>query len=204
MSVNWGVTSSSSEIFTVSVGDVLACLWVSKSLGKSEVNHIYVVLFLANSNEEVVWFDVSVQKVARVHKLDSLQLFNAYMSFNQIRVTKFYLPFDLQASRLSWGRTSSYSSWIDPQDLGQGGRWPLHCSHLPLQTSAHLGFQLKTYKSGLVHYLKSHLITIKLLPHLAISSLLSMCSQLVLLRHHLFQLDQRSTTSLYSAISLRQ
>ena len=43
---------------------MLASLWVSESLGQTEVDHIDVVLLLANTNKEVVWLDVSVEEMS--------------------------------------------------------------------------------------------------------------------------------------------
>ena len=46
---------------------------VSEPLSEAEIDYIDVVLLLADSNEEVIGLDVSVQEVARVDELDSLQ-----------------------------------------------------------------------------------------------------------------------------------
>lgn len=51
---------------------MLSSSWLSVPLGKTEVDHINVVLLLANSDEEVVRLDVSVQKVPAVNVLNSL------------------------------------------------------------------------------------------------------------------------------------
>lgn len=53
---------------------MLSRLGVSEPLGKTKVNHIDIVLLLANSNQEVVRLDVSVKEVATVDKLNSLEL----------------------------------------------------------------------------------------------------------------------------------
>ena len=53
---------------------MLACLRVSEALGETEVNDIDVVLLLANSDQEVVRLDVSVQEVAGVDELNALKL----------------------------------------------------------------------------------------------------------------------------------
>lgn len=53
---------------------MLSRLGVSEPLGKTKVNHIDIVLLLANSNQEVVRLDVSVEEVATVDKLNSLEL----------------------------------------------------------------------------------------------------------------------------------
>lgn len=74
MGVNRGVPSRTSEVLSIAVGDVLSCLGITETLGQTEVDDVHVVLFLANTNEEVVRLDVSVQEVTRVHELNSLQL----------------------------------------------------------------------------------------------------------------------------------
>jgi len=52
---------------------VLACLGVSEALCETEIDDVYVVLFFADTNQEVVGLDISVKEVTRVHKLDSLK-----------------------------------------------------------------------------------------------------------------------------------
>lgn len=53
---------------------MLSRLGVSESFGKTKVNHIDIVLLLANANQKVVRLDVSVKEVATVDKLNSLEL----------------------------------------------------------------------------------------------------------------------------------
>ena len=53
---------------------MLACLGVSEALCETEIDDVYVVLFFSNADQEVIGLDVSVKEVARVYKLDSLQL----------------------------------------------------------------------------------------------------------------------------------
>ena len=59
-------------------------LWVSESLGESKVNYVYIVLFFANSNEKVVWFDVSVQEMSGMHKFNALQLLHSVSYHREI------------------------------------------------------------------------------------------------------------------------
>ena len=89
---------------------MLTCLWISESLGETKINYIHVVLLLANSNQEVVWLDISVEEVARVHKLDSLQLLKVTKLLNRIHTTQSYLPSDLQALGQFSGKTCACSS----------------------------------------------------------------------------------------------
>ncbi len=74
MSIHWGIPGGSSQVLAVTVGYVLACLGVSEALCETEIDDVYVVLFFSDTNQEVVGLDISVQEVARVHKLDSLKL----------------------------------------------------------------------------------------------------------------------------------
>lgn len=74
MRVHTGVASCTRQILSVAVWNVLARLGLTESLGETKVNDINEVLLLADANEEVVWFDVSMQEVARVNELKSLQL----------------------------------------------------------------------------------------------------------------------------------
>jgi len=54
---------------------VFACLGVSEALRQPEIDHVDVMLLLADADEEVVRFDVSVQEMARVHEFNALQLY---------------------------------------------------------------------------------------------------------------------------------
>lgn len=53
---------------------MLSGLWVTEALGKTKVDHVDIMLLLADSDQEVVWFDVSVQEMAGVDKLNALEL----------------------------------------------------------------------------------------------------------------------------------
>ena len=53
---------------------MLTCLGVPEALSETEIDNVDVMLFFADANQEVVWLDISVKEVARVDKLDSLQL----------------------------------------------------------------------------------------------------------------------------------
>ena len=75
MGVYTGIPCCASQVLTISVGDVLSCLGVSETFGEAKVDYVHVVLLLANSNQKVVWLDVSVEEVARVYELNSLKLY---------------------------------------------------------------------------------------------------------------------------------
>jgi len=51
---------------------MLASLRVAESLCQAEINHIDVVLLFADTDKEIVRFDISVQEMPRMHELNSL------------------------------------------------------------------------------------------------------------------------------------
>jgi len=51
---------------------MLTSFWVSEPLGKAKVDHIYIVLLFTDTNQKVVWFDISMQEMTRMDKLNSL------------------------------------------------------------------------------------------------------------------------------------
>ena len=74
MGVNRCISGGACQVFAVSVWNVLASLRVTESLGQTEVDYVHVVLLFADADQEVVWLDVSMQKVSRVHEFNSLEL----------------------------------------------------------------------------------------------------------------------------------
>ena len=76
MGVHRCVSGSSSQVFTITVGDVLSGLRISEPLGKTKVDDVNVMLLFADSDEEVVWLNISVEEVSGMHELDSLELIN--------------------------------------------------------------------------------------------------------------------------------
>ena len=74
MGVDTCIASCSCQILTIAVRDVLTCLGVTEALGQTKVNDIYIVLLLADTDEEVVRLDVSMQEMTGVDELDALQL----------------------------------------------------------------------------------------------------------------------------------
>ena len=52
---------------------MLACLRIPKPLRQTKIDHVYVMLLFANTNKEVVGLNISMEKMTRMNKLDSLQ-----------------------------------------------------------------------------------------------------------------------------------
>ena len=71
MGVDGGVTSSTSEVLVLPVGDVKMGLGVTVFLGKTKVNDVDLIAALADAHEEVVGLDVAVDEVAGVDVLDT-------------------------------------------------------------------------------------------------------------------------------------
>jgi len=70
---------------------VLACLGVSEALCETEIDDVYVVLFFSNADQEVIGLDVSVKEVARVYKLDSLQLKIKFVKISNVIIEQIEL-----------------------------------------------------------------------------------------------------------------
>ena len=52
---------------------MLASLGVAEPLRQTEINNVYVVLLLADADEEVVRLDITMEEVPRMDKLNSLE-----------------------------------------------------------------------------------------------------------------------------------
>ena len=72
MGVQTCVSGSSRQTLSVFVGNVLASPRVSVSFGEPKVNDVHVVLPLAETHQEVVRLNISVQVKPRVYVLDAL------------------------------------------------------------------------------------------------------------------------------------
>lgn len=71
MGVDGGIAGCSSEVLTLSVGNVLS-ISLDVSLGQAEVDQKNFVRGLVKSHTEVIRFDVSVKEVPVVDVLDSV------------------------------------------------------------------------------------------------------------------------------------
>ena len=65
------VPCSSSKVFVFSVGDMLPCSVVPILLGQSEVDEEQLVTVTADSHEEVVGFNVSVDEVLIIDEFNA-------------------------------------------------------------------------------------------------------------------------------------
>ena len=74
VSVQRGVSGSSSQVLAFSEGDMLT-FGVLVALCETKVNDVYVVLgVLVAANQEVVWLDIAMDDPLLVHFLNSLNL----------------------------------------------------------------------------------------------------------------------------------
>ena len=71
VSVDRSVTSSTSQVLVLPVGDVEMGLWIPVLLGETEIDNVHLVTALADTHEEVVGLDVTVDEVPGVNILDS-------------------------------------------------------------------------------------------------------------------------------------
>ena len=74
VSVDGGVASSASQILVLSVGNVKVGLWVSVLLGETKVDDIDLVATFADSHQEIIRLDITVDEVAGMDVLDSRDL----------------------------------------------------------------------------------------------------------------------------------
>lgn len=71
MGVDGGVTSGTSQVLVLSVRDVEVGLGVPVLLGETKVDHVDLVASLADTHEEVVGLDVTVDEALSVNVLDA-------------------------------------------------------------------------------------------------------------------------------------
>lgn len=73
MSVYRCVSRSSGQILTVAIWDMFSGLRVSEAFSETKVNHVHIMLLLANSDQKIVWLDVSMQEMPRMDEFDTLK-----------------------------------------------------------------------------------------------------------------------------------
>ncbi len=71
MSIDTGITSSTSKILMFAVRDVEVCFRVTVFLGQTKVNNIDLVATLANTHQEVVGLDVTMDEGLGMDILDA-------------------------------------------------------------------------------------------------------------------------------------
>ena len=72
MCIDWGVPGRTCEILSVFVGYVLT-VWILVTFGETEVNDIYLIFrLLCSTNQEIVWFDITVNDSLFMNFFDSL------------------------------------------------------------------------------------------------------------------------------------
>ena len=71
MGVDGSVPSSTSQVLVLPVRNMQVSLGVSVFLGETEINHIDLIASFADTHEEIVGLDISVDKVSRVNVFDS-------------------------------------------------------------------------------------------------------------------------------------
>lgn len=76
MRVKTGISGRPCQFFLVLVGDVSASVRVLVAFAETEVDHVNNVLHLSAADQEVVWFDISVDETQVVHELETLQHLN--------------------------------------------------------------------------------------------------------------------------------
>ena len=69
--VDRSVSGGTSQVLVLSVWDVEVSLWVTVLLGETEIDHVDLVAALANTHEEVVGLDITVNEALRVDVFDS-------------------------------------------------------------------------------------------------------------------------------------
>jgi len=84
MRINGSIPSCASQILAVTIRNMLASLGVPEALGKTEINNIDVVLLFADSDEEIVGFDISMQEMSRMYELNALKLHRKIQSTRYI------------------------------------------------------------------------------------------------------------------------
>ena len=74
MSIEAGVSSSTSKGLIVFEGDMSPCFWVLVPLSKAKIDDIDNMLLLTSPNEEVIRLDISMEESILMNILYALQL----------------------------------------------------------------------------------------------------------------------------------
>ena len=73
MGVNGSISCSSCEVLSISIGNVFTSFRIAEPFGEAEVDNVDIMLLLPNADEEIVGLDVTVQEVAGMDKLNTLE-----------------------------------------------------------------------------------------------------------------------------------
>ena len=74
MSVDGGITSSTSQVLVLPVGDVQMGLGVTEFLCETKIDNVNLVTAFADAHQEIVGFDIAVNEITRVDVLDARDL----------------------------------------------------------------------------------------------------------------------------------
>ncbi len=88
MSVDTGISGSSSQVLIFPIGYVLVCTGVTILLGQTKVNDVDEVSLLAQTHQEVVWLHVSVDEVLGMDVFDSADLGGKSQTIGLLPVTE--------------------------------------------------------------------------------------------------------------------
>lgn len=71
MRIDAGVSSSASEVFVFSVGNVEVGAWVTIFLGQSVIDDVHQIPLASQPHQKVVGFDVAVEEILGVNIFDA-------------------------------------------------------------------------------------------------------------------------------------
>jgi hypothetical protein len=86
MIVDGSVSRSSGEILVLSVCDVRETPGVTILLGQTKVDNVDLVCTVGDPHKEIVGLDVTMDEMARVNVLDSIELFHHINTQSTIRL----------------------------------------------------------------------------------------------------------------------
>lgn len=85
MSVYRGVSGCASQVFTIAVRNMFSSFGVAEAFCESKIYNVYIMLFFADTDEEVIGLDIPMQEMARMHEFNALKL----LTHNQVRIHVF-------------------------------------------------------------------------------------------------------------------
>lgn len=110
MGVNACISGGTSEVLTLTIGDV-SSVRVSIALCQAKVDNIYTIFSgITSSNQEVVWLNIPMNNAFFMHFFNSLDL------YANLTTEVMFLPFEFQRAIQFSGRTVSCMPEISLQD----------------------------------------------------------------------------------------